>query len=291
MKKKKIKNLIILILIIIIFIIGGIFAFKYLNANPKNKNVKDVENVITNSETSTTNQYEKISYYKSENLDRYIAYTAKYNYSDEKTVLYVNMNLDYDFYDSNIINTISYTDNDLVLINKYNKIAANYSPKLVTISSTYATKTLQATNDTVSAFEKLCSDASKENLTIRAVSAYRTYAYQENLYNKYVAQDGKSDADKYSARPGFSEHHTGLAIDVMGGTTVYTKFDTTSEYTWLSKNAHLYGFIIRYQKDKTDITGYKYEPWHIRYVGVTVATYIYEHNISFDEYYAMFLDK
>jgi len=141
------------------------------------------------------------------------------------------------------------------------------------------------------AFEEMCSDAKSINLVIKAVSTYRTKEYQQKLYNDYVKTRGLQYAENYSARPRHSEHETGLAVDVRGGLSAYTLFENTEEYKWVKQNAHTYGFIIRYQEDKEDITGYNYESWHLRYVGKDVATYIYEHNITFDEYHAMFLDN
>ena len=123
------------------------------------------------------------------------------------------------------------------------------------------------------------------------MSAYRSYTNQETLYNRYVQKDGSIKADTYSARPGHSEHQTGLAVDVHNTVLPYTSFDKTNEFTWMKENAHKYGFILRYPKDKTNITGYDYEPWHNRYIGVEHATYIYENNITFDEYYIKYLDK
>jgi D-alanyl-D-alanine carboxypeptidase len=118
-------------------------------------------------------------------------------------------------------------------------------------------------------------------LNIWICSGFRSYAYQQNLYNRYVARDGKAEADRYSARPGHSEHQTGLAMDVN---SVGQSFAYTSEGKWLAAHAHEYGFIIRYPKGKEDITGYMYEPWHIRYVGVEIAKEITEAGITFEEY-------
>jgi len=104
-------------------------------------------------------------------------------------------------------------------------------------------------------------------------------------------RDGVEEADTYSARPGFSEHQTGLTVDVDNAKLSYTDFDKTNEFKWMMENAHRFGFILRYPKDKEDITGYSYESWHYRYVGVDIATYIYEHNITLDEYYVRFIEN
>ena len=126
----------------------------------------------------------------------------------------------------------------------------------------------------------------KENLNIIAMSTYRSYSYQVDLYKRYVKQDGEEKADTYSGRPGHSEHQTGLAVDVYNKTENYTNFEKTKEFTWMQEHAHEYGFILRFPKGKENETGYQYESWHYRYVGVDAATYIHENNITFEEYYA-----
>ena len=141
------------------------------------------------------------------------------------------------------------------------------------------------------AFEKLASTAKNEGYNIYAMSTYRSYNYQVGLYNRYVSEDGKESADTYSARPGYSEHQTGLTVDVYNKEKSYTDFDKTKEYTWMQDNAHKFGFILRYPKDKVSETGYTYESWHYRYVGEEIATYIHEHNISFEEYFVRFLEN
>ena len=140
-------------------------------------------------------------------------------------------------------------------------------------------------------FEFLAKKASEEGYNIRAVSTYRSYSYQTNLYNNYVSQDGVEEADKYSARAGFSEHQTGLAVDVDNRETDFNNFENTKEFNWMLENAHKYGFILRYPKGKEFITGYMYEPWHFRYVGVEIATYIYQNNLTYEEYYFKFIHK
>ena len=107
------------------------------------------------------------------------------------------------------------------------------------------------------------------------------------MYNNYVAQDGKEAADTYSAEPGHSEHQTGLAIDVGSydsAVLLQTSFEYTSEFQWLKDVAHEYGFIIRYMKGKEDITGYMYEPWHLRYLGKPTAEKVYESGLTLEEY-------
>lgn len=133
-------------------------------------------------------------------------------------------------------------------------------------------------------YQQLYLEATLLNLNLVIFSAYRTYSYQSNLYHT-------SNHKEYIAKPGHSEHHTGEAIDIATLSTGLTEhFEKTKEYVFLKNNAHRFGFILRYPKDKIELTGYNYEPWHFRYVGVTIATYIYEHNITLEEYIYQFVE-
>jgi D-alanyl-D-alanine carboxypeptidase len=123
--------------------------------------------------------------------------------------------------------------------------------------------------------------AAKEGLNIYISSGYRSYNRQVTLYNNYVKSDGVALADTYSSRPGHSEHQTGLCFDLN---TIDDSFGNTAESAWLEKHAQEYGFIIRFPKGKESYTGYQYEPWHLRYVGVELATKIYESGLSLEEY-------
>lgn len=133
----------------------------------------------------------------------------------------------------------------------------------------------------INALYELQNDASLIGYSMPLLSGYRSYYTQQTLYNNYVNIDGKDLADTYSARPGHSEHQTGLAFDVGN---IDDNYGNTQEGIWLKNNAHLYGFIIRYPKGKEHITGYQYEPWHIRYLGVEHATNIYNSEITLEEY-------
>ncbi len=132
-----------------------------------------------------------------------------------------------------------------------------------------------------SAFNTLSEAAANQGLDIYLSSGFRSYETQARIYGSYVDSYGKESADTFSARPGYSEHQTGLAIDVN---TIDDSFAGTPEAEWLAKHAHEYGFIIRYPKGKESITGYKYEPWHIRYLGVEKATEVYNSGLTLEEF-------
>lgn len=227
---------------------------------------------------------QKIPYYKKENLSRYKTYKKENkNLKIEQIITYVNIGLDKPFYENASLS--KKTSTKYVLVNKYNYLSKNYIPEnLVNLGR------IKLVKSSADAFTELVNSALKENLFIKGISGYRSYTYQDNLYNKYVKIDGKDIADTYSARAGYSEHQTGLAVDISNNKTSYMEFETTKEFVWMQENAHKYGFILRYPKDKENITGYKYEPWHYRFVGAPIATYIKKHNITYEEYYTMFID-
>ena len=142
------------------------------------------------------------------------------------------------------------------------------------------------TSTTTNAFYKMQAASKLENLNIYLSSGFRSYSTQDRIYNNYVARDGKVAADTYSARAGYSEHQSGLAFDVN---QINSTFDDSEEAIWLSNNCYKYGFILRYPKGKEDITGYKYESWHFRYVGVDLATKLYNNGdwITLEEYFGI----
>lgn len=150
----------------------------------------------------------------------------------------------------------------------------------------------------VEAYEAMCKAAKKDGISLKAVSAYRTYAYQENLYNKRVKrfmneqgmseEEAKKEAATRVAIPGTSEHHLGLAVDIN---SVETSFENTKAFKWLQKNAENYGFVLRYPKDKKAITKIIYEPWHYRYVGVEHAKEMNRLGLCLEEYIDLLNDQ
>ncbi|HSJ36989.1 MAG TPA: M15 family metallopeptidase, partial [Planococcus sp. (in: firmicutes)] len=134
------------------------------------------------------------------------------------------------------------------------------------------------------AVSAMLRDAKAQGLHVTIVSGYRSYSRQAALYNDYVKRFGKKEADRFSARPGHSEHQTGLAYDFGKTTRLTGSFGDTKEGKWLAANAHQYGFILRYPKDKEHITGYMYEPWHFRYLGTQNATKVKNSGKTLEEY-------
>ncbi|THE09323.1 hypothetical protein E1I69_22790 [Bacillus timonensis] len=166
-----------------------------------------------------------------------------------------------------------YYVNGVLLVNKTHSLPSTYSP---------------GENSTArAAFETMKRAAAKDGIVLEAFSTYRSYSYQGSLYNRYVARNGQAEADTFSARPGNSEHQTGLAFDIGGknkGLWAEDEFANTAEAKWLANNAHHYGFILRYLKGKEHITGYIFEPWHYRYVGTELAPKIHQSGLTLEEY-------
>ena len=279
MKRRKLKKApkIILILLIIFLIIVGIT----INQNNKTPNS---EQKLTQEEKILQN-LKKIPYYKKENKNRYLKYQQEHkNKKTEEIITDVNIGIDKPYYTNTKPSKL--LNSNLILVNKYNYLTEDYIPEnLEEISIEYARSGMQLVSEAKEAFETLSQEAKKDGMTIIAMSSYRSYYYQVNLYNNYVKSDGKDAADTYSARPGFSEHQTGLAVDIYNKELPYTSFEETKEFEWMQKNAYKYGFILRFPKDKVNITGYQYEAWHYRYVGKKAAKYIHDHNITLEEYY------
>lgn len=132
--------------------------------------------------------------------------------------------------------------------------------------------------------------AADDGITLVFGSGYRSYSLQKQFYDSYVARDGQAAADRYSARPGTSEHQTGLSFDATspsGACHLEICFKDTPQGSWLANNAHTYGFIVRYLDGKESITGYQYEPWHMRFVGKELAEELYSKNQTMEEFFGL----
>ncbi len=190
--------------------------------------------------------------------------------------------------------TIQNPENIDVLVNKKRNLPDTYVPEdLVTLSEVPTVllnpEVNQLRSAAYEALKKLFGAANEEEgYVLCARSGYRSYNTQASLYSSYVASYGEQAADKYSAKAGQSEHQTGLSIDITCEAMNYTldtTFAETEEGKWVSENAHRFGYIVRYPKGKEVITGYSYEPWHIRYLGIELATEVYESGLTMEEYF------
>lgn len=253
-------------------------GYNDIEINTIYKKIDDINLILNSDYKNNILSILNNDYYKKDNIERYL------NYNSNNIVLDVNMNLDYNFYEHDIIiNEV----NNLVIVNKYYKLDDNYKPDLVKINPKYAINGNQLlTKEAKEAFEKMCEDAKKENIYLYSGSAYRSYSYQNTLYNNRVKQNGLEYANKTAAKAGYSEHQTGLAIDILNGNFAYIDSED-KEYNWLLENSYKYGFILRYPKDKEHITGYTFEPWHFRYLQTDIAKYLKDNNITYEEYIGM----
>ena len=271
--------------------INAIFA----NINPSNINI-----IINNTYDPYLGEYIKLDYFNEEKLDRYIKFSnnqEKLNYSiffDNNTtfnaldiVTLVNANLDKEYYSNDLILTDEESNKTDAIVNKYYQLEEDFEPNnLTAIDSKYARNDSQLLQkEATEAFNQMCSDAKLENISLYSGSAYRSYEYQNTIYNDYIKKDGLTAAETYSARPGYSEHQLGLAVDIMNGNWSYVSKEDI-EYSWLLANSYKYGFILRYPENKEYITGYMFEPWHYRYLGKELASKVYNSGLTYDEYVA-----
>jgi D-alanyl-D-alanine carboxypeptidase len=183
-----------------------------------------------------------------------------------------------------VIYSLEQANSVTVVVNKKHKLPSNYVPSLTSVSGG------QLRPEAAEALNNLLADAQNAGAPISVISSYRSYSTQASTYQRWVNRDGQALADTYSARPGHSEHQTGLAVDLgvpNGSCSLETCFGDTAQGIWLEENAHKYGFIIRYTEGKQSITGYQYEPWHLRYVGTQVATAIKNSGLTMDQYYGV----
>ena len=233
-------------------------------------------------------------YYLSKHFYDYISYMQENPDMELSSIVRnINIHLDKEFYEDTLT-----TDTNLdtsMLVNKYYLLTSDYAPDdLVAVSQTYSwgeAGSQKVREVAYNAFLDMWNAANDAGYYLMINSSYRSYADQEAVYNNYKNSSGERYADSIAARPGASEHQTGLAIDIFSRTNTNRQtFANSPEAEWLANNSYKYGFILRFPEDKVDITGYSYEAWHFRYVGVDIATYIYENDITFEEYYAYFIE-
>lgn len=203
------------------------------------------------------------------------------------SVLSVFAGITADLFDANDPNSM------LVLVNRDNKLHYTFEPQELVLPNVQASegkeKAIYMREEAAGALEKLFQGAAVAGHNLYAISGYRSYNQQKGLYENKVNAVGEKRAMLVVAPPGASEHQLGLAMDINGDSTLklglVEEFGASPEGQWVNENAHRYGFIIRYKEDMTHITGYAWEPWHLRYVGIDTATEVYELDITFEEYH------
>lgn len=175
-------------------------------------------------------------------------------------------------------------DGSFFLVNRSQLISESFVPEIRKTNLVGLSQSMRL--DAADALEAMFSAAKEDGVRLATVSGYRSYSKQNTIYNRKVASAGVEVADAYVALPGSSEHQLGLAMDVTksGSSSLSSKFGTTAEGKWIAENAYQYGFIIRYQEGMEEITGYSYEPWHLRYVGIEYATEVFESGVPLELY-------
>jgi len=312
--EKKKKEIVISIIVVIVVTILSLFLVKYIKNEKYKKtyeykliqigytkeeaqelekvNNLDLEYILTIEKNDNIIPLTKEKYFMNKNLEKYLAYK---NDNQDKSltdvVAIVNVKANNDWYTDTVKTD---TEKDLqILVNKFYTVDEEYEPNdLVNIKNWYAYGDNQKMRkEAYDMFLSMYNAAEKDNIKIIINSSYRPYTEQKEIYDQYLEWYGQEKTDALAAHPGSSEHQTGLAIDVFTNGYNSKNFDESDAFEWLTKNAYKYGFILRYPKDKEYLTGYDYESWHYRYVGKEIAEYIQNNNITYDEYYAYFLDE
>lgn len=309
--KKKFRRLLLLLIIVLLCTYFGVnfykdykykqtTEYKLLEKGYESETVELIQNKLDDDSLTLLLSEDKIDYVKEilsekyfieKNFEEYLSFyqeNSKKSFNDVVTL--VNVGATDDWYsDVKITDT---SDKYTVLVNKFYALPEDYDVGTIkTFSSTYAYGTVSAEETCYDAFIEMAKSAKEDGITLILTSGYRTYEYQEKLYDDMKASKGEAYADEYAARPGHSEHETGLALDIFTYGGLMETFKTTETYAWLKENASKFGFIERYQEGKEYITGYEAESWHFRYIGVELAQAVEESGLTYDEYYAYYLDK
>ncbi|MBR1385307.1 MAG: M15 family metallopeptidase [Bacilli bacterium] len=255
-----------------------------LNVGYKNDSINvilkkddNVIKVLENRYIDDINNYLSYDYFRIDNLDRYLNY---FNGDYKDTIIRVNIGLDKEYYTDPVV--ISEYSKEMV-VNKYNKLDENVKLDLVLLTKC-AENGEYLVREAKEAYDLLCDASKKDGLSLSTTSSYRSYKEQESTYNYYLKNNGEEYAKNYVARAGFSEHQTGLAVDVKSLNA--SPFKSSREYKWMIDNSYKYGFILRYPQGMEEFTGYSPESWHFRYVGIDIAKYIHDNNITYEEYCA-----
>ena len=204
-------------------------------------------------------------------------------FNNENTCLLDNISL-------GIKEVFKSNNNNLILVNRENSVSSTYEPDDLVIPN-ISLRTAEdmceyVRAEVASALESMFNDAQKDGIYLVGISGYRSFQYQQTVYDRNIETEGIETTSKYVAVPGTSEHQTGLVMDILSNdySSLDEGFENTEAFKWLSENMSNYGFILRYPKGKEAVTGYSYEPWHLRYVGVDAAKEINGNGLTLEEY-------
>lgn len=250
-----------------------------------------MEDKLHSNDISELSPYLNLPYFASGKAENYIDYKHKHpEIFWEDAITQVNIGLNSTYYTN--IKEITHPDCLKVLVNKYNQLPCDYiPPNLEVIDLKFSVEGLVLRNEARAAFEAMSRKAWEGGIYLKAISTFRSCTYQKKVYYSKLTpevnmEDYQRERDRVSARPGHSEHQTGLAVDIND---LEETFENTPEFRWLITNAYRFGFILRYPKGKEIITGYSYEPWHYRYLNKELAEAVYYSNLTYDEFYIRYL--
>ena len=301
MKKRKFLGFLLVIILTICTIVLCYKYFKIANKKVDYKNIeiqkkddieilqedkKDTEKVKDDKNKPNENINEKSTKEQKE-IDKKVSKTSEYPALTEVSGEKITIGTSSKGYTIYTRSGVTYVDG-IMIVNKSYPLPEDYIPQNTHTNAAGQTNTCNTCINEIAyqSFNKMKADAASLGLNIYIQSGYRPYSTQKTIYNRYVARDGQEAADTYSARPGSSEHQSGLCFDLN---SISDAFGNTAEGKWVNENAHLYGFAIRFPKGKQNYTGYKYESWHLRYVGSDLAKKLYNNGdwLSLEEYYGL----
>lgn len=222
----------------------------------------------------------------------FFKYHGTEGYDYEKIVSLVNVHRNINYYEADL--KTDFSKGYGILANKYYSLGEDYEPDdLVNVDiKYYYGEPKKIRSEAYNAFIEMWNAAYEDGIYLILISGYRSAAHQKEVYDVYQADKGTKYADSIAARTGYSEHQTGLALDIYSKEcTSQAKFHESKSYEWLINNSYKFGFILRYPKDKQNITGYNYESWHYRYLGKDLAKKVYDSGLTFDEYYAYYMEN
>lgn len=269
--------------------------YKLLNIGYSQKEVKEltknlkkdeINKLLTMKKNSDIVNLTKEKYFLFKNLDKYLEY-KKDNESkkNNEIVAIINTEANVDWMDNEKKTDTS--KGSLMLVNRIYGLSSDYEPDdIVDIPSLYAYSGKKISNSILNDIISLIDAGKEEGYTFVVSDGYRSYKEQENIYNNYKNSFGESEADIYVAKPGHSDYQTGMSFDLMPYNKVIDNPTESEEYKWLKENAHKYGFIFRFPKDKENLTRFKSSTWRLRYVGTDASTIIYNENLCLEEYLA-----
>ena len=272
------------------------YSKKDIKLLSKYYNEKELLELTKNKKNTTLLSLMSNDKYLHKNLAEYQEYAdLNSNKTTDEIIQIVNIHRNHEYYEYSLDTDLS--KEYAIIVNKYYHLSSDYEPDdLATISTKYSWGTLgsqKVRQEAYDAYIEMHQAAQAEaNIYLMVNSSYRKYSDQERVYNEYKKNHGEAYADSIAARPGYSEHQTGLALDIFSlNSSAQATFKDSDAYKWLLDNSYKYGFILRYPENKENITGYNFESWHYRYVGKDLAKKIYESGLTFDEYYAYYLEK